>query len=52
VKAELAKLGYPSDSLVFASDAAQDDHLVAFEAGSDFAQAVLKRAAEGDAVAA
>jgi hypothetical protein len=52
VKAELAKLGFPSDSLVYASDAAQDEHLVAFEAGSDFTLAVLKHAASGDAVAA
>lgn len=54
VRAALAKLGFPADSLVYASDAAQDEHLVAFEAGSDFAQAVLKRAANAnsDAVAA
>jgi hypothetical protein len=54
IKAELAKLGFPTDTLVYASEAAQDDHLVAFEAGSDFAQAVLKLAANsnGDAAAA
>jgi hypothetical protein len=54
VKAELAKLGFPSDSLVYAGEAAQDEHVVAFEAGSDFAQAVLKHVANsnGDAVAA
>jgi hypothetical protein len=54
IKAALAKLGFPSDSLVYAGDAAQDEHLVAFEAGSDFAQAVLKHVANsnGDAVAA
>ena len=53
IKAALAKLGFPSDSLVYAGDSAQDDHLVAFEAGSDFAQAVLKHAnGNGAAVAA
>jgi hypothetical protein len=48
LKAALAKLGFPTDSLVYASDAAQDDHLVAFEAGSDFAQAVLKLVANSN----
>jgi hypothetical protein len=53
VKAALEKLGFPSASLVYAGAAAQDDHLVAFEAGSEFAQAVLKHAnSNGDAVAA
>lgn len=54
VKAALAKLGFPSDSLVYAGAAAQDEHVVAFEAGSEFAQAVLKHVANsnGDAVAA
>jgi hypothetical protein len=52
VKAALAKLGFPADSLVYAGDAAQDEHLVAFEAGSDFAQAVLKHAANSNAAAA
>ena len=53
VKAALEKLGFPSDSLVYAGDSAQDEHLVAFEAGSDFAKAVLKHAnSNGDAVAA
>jgi hypothetical protein len=42
IRAALAALGFPSDSLVYAGTSAQDDHLVAFEAGSDFAQAVLK----------
>jgi hypothetical protein len=54
IKAALAKLGFPTDTLVYASEAAQDEHLVAFEAGSDFARAVLKLAANsnGDAAAA
>jgi hypothetical protein len=54
MKAALAKLGFPSDSLVYAGDAAQDEHVVAFEAGSEFAQAVLKHVANsnGAAVAA
>jgi hypothetical protein len=52
LKAELTRLGFPADSLVYAGDAAQDEHLVAFEAGSEFAQAVLKHAAGGNAVAA
>ena len=42
IRAALAALGFPSDTLVYAGAAAQDDHLVAFEAGSDFAKAVLK----------
>jgi hypothetical protein len=52
IKAALAKLGFPSDSLVYAGAAAQDDHLVAFEAGSDFALAVLKHVANSNAPAA
>jgi hypothetical protein len=54
IKAALAKLGFPSDSLVYAGDAAQDEHVVAFEAGGDFARAVLNHVANsnGDAVAA
>jgi hypothetical protein len=42
IRAALAALGFPSDSLVYAGAAAQEDHLVAFEAGSEFAKAVLK----------
>lgn len=52
VKAALATLGFPSESLVYAAAAAQDDHLVAFEAGSEFAQAVLKHANSNGAAAA
>jgi hypothetical protein len=46
LRAALSALGFPSDTLVYAGATAQDDHLVAFEAGSEFAQAVLKRLAE------
>ena len=42
IRAALAGLGFPSDSLVYAGEAAQDEHLVAFEAGHEFAAAVLK----------
>jgi hypothetical protein len=52
VKAALSKLGFPSDSLVYAGDSAQEEHLVAFEAGSEFAQAVLKHANSNGAAAA
>lgn len=48
IRAALTGLGFPSDSLVYASDTAQDEHVVAFEAGSDFAQAVLKLVATND----
>ena len=49
IRAALAALGFPSDSLVYAGAAAQDDHLVAFEAGSEFTAAVLKLFAPGAA---
>jgi hypothetical protein len=54
IRAALAALGFPSDTLVYAGAAAQDDHLVAFEAGSEFAQAVLKliTATQGEATIA
>jgi hypothetical protein len=48
IKAALATLGFPTESLVYASDAAQDEHLVAFEAGGDFARAVLKMVANSN----
>lgn len=49
IRAALAALGFPSDSLVYAAAAAQDDHLVAFEAGSEFTKAVLQLLAPGTA---
>ncbi len=49
IRAALAALGFPSDSLVYAAAAAQDEHLVAFEAGSEFAAAVLKLFTPGPA---
>lgn len=52
IRAALAALGFPSDTLVYAGAAAQDDHLVAFEAGSDFAAAVLKLLAPTSVAAA
>jgi hypothetical protein len=52
IRAALAGLGFPSDSLVYAGEAAQDDHLVAFEAGREFAAAVLKLATVAPADAA
>lgn len=52
IKAALANLGFPTESLVYAGAAAQDEHVVAFEAGSDFAQAVLKLAANSNGSAA
>jgi hypothetical protein len=52
IRAALAALGFPSESLVYAGAAAQDEHLVAFEAGSDFAKAVLKLFAPEQAAAA
>jgi hypothetical protein len=52
LRAALAQLGFPSDSLVYAADAAQDDHVVAFEAGGEFARAVLKLVANTDGATA
>jgi len=41
LKAALARLGLPADSLAYADEEAQDEHCVAFEAGADLAGAVL-----------
>ncbi len=51
LKAALAALGFPSDSVVYAGTAFQDEHVVALEAGADFAKAVIARA-EASATAA
>src|SRR5690606_36378961 len=52
IRSVLAGLGLPTGSLVYADAAPQEDHLVAFEAGSDLAGAVLERLAKNDARAA
>lgn len=43
LKAALTAKGFPSDSLAYAGEGCQDEHVVALEAGADFARAVIAR---------
>jgi hypothetical protein len=43
LKAALTALGLPSDTLEYAGEACQDEHVIALEAGADFARAVIAR---------
>jgi hypothetical protein len=52
LKAALEAMGYPSESLSYAGEACQDEHVVAFEAGADFARAVIARTGTAAAAAA
>lgn len=53
LKAALGALGFPTDSIVYSGEACQDEHVVALEAGADFAKAVIARmSASATAVAA
>jgi hypothetical protein len=47
LKAALTARGLPADSLAYAPKAWQDEHVVALEAGSEFAQAVVARFGAG-----
>jgi hypothetical protein len=43
LRAELAVLGLPADSLVYAAEDEQDEHCVALEAGPELTRAILAR---------